>query len=206
MKKINLVLSLVLISTLLTSCFPKEAVDVKESIQMTIHPDTGYAGYFMSDNVYGEFLLFSVNGSQDKVILTNGEASFNNFQYEKGYEYLIEAKKITLADPPQDGSSIIYEYVKTISKKKSVIQNSEQQIEMDIAPSKVDVILRSSEELKQAFLIKEKGEVNMKPLIDIENFNFEEGTTYKLNVKKVVNAEPYGVKYILIDILSQQKQ
>ena len=43
-------------------------------------------------------------------------------------------------------------------------------------------------------------------LTEIEGFNFEEGYEYVLNVKKVTLAEPYSVKYILLNILSKKEK
>lgn len=204
MRKLYLILCFIITATFFSSCSKNDDRDVEKTIEMTIYPETGYSGYLFSENVYGEFLLFSENDSQDKKLLTNGNVSFNNFDYEKGYEYKIEAKKTFLENPPQDGSSIKYDYLKTISKTKAITQNSEQQIEMEVAPKKVGFITRSQNEIQQALFVKENGEENMKPLIDIEGFNYEEDYTYNLSVKKVIQAEPYSVKYILLDILSKE--
>ncbi|MEO8254106.1 MAG: DUF4377 domain-containing protein, partial [Flavobacterium sp.] len=98
-----------------------------------------------------------------------------------------------------------YNYLETISKKKVITQNSEQQIEIDVAPKKVSFIAMSGNGIDKAFFIKENGEINSKPLLAIENFNYEEGNRYRLKVKKVIQAEPYAVKYILIEVLSKVK-
>lgn len=38
--------------------------------------------------------------------------------YEPGFIYLIKAREEYIKNPPQDGSSIVYHYIETISKKK----------------------------------------------------------------------------------------
>lgn len=43
----------------------------------------------------------------------------SNFDFQWGYHYKIKAKRIELANPPADGSSIEYELVKVISKEKA---------------------------------------------------------------------------------------
>jgi hypothetical protein len=43
----------------------------------------------------------------------------SNFDFKWGYHYKIKAKRIELANPPADGSSIEYELVKVISKEKA---------------------------------------------------------------------------------------
>ena len=45
----------------------------------------------------------------------------------------------------------------------------------------------------------------MKPLLGIEGFNYEEGYKYKLTVKKIIQAEPYSVSYILVDMISKEQ-
>lgn len=205
MKKLNLILSFVFAILLLSSCSNDDAKDVQKTIEMTIYSDTGFAGYILSDNIYGEFLFFSESNNNNQNVLTSAGVSFNDFEYEKGYEYKIKARKTTLANPPQDGSSVEYDYLETISKKKVVTENSEQQMEMEVGPKKVGFISRAQNGIQQALFVKQNGEQNSKPLVTIENFNYEEGNKYKLKVKKVIQADPYSVKYILIEVLSKEK-
>ena len=205
MKKLNLILPCILAILFFSACSNDEKGDVQKTIEMTIYSDTGFAGYFMSDNLYGEFLLFSEEGNKNVNVLTSGGSSFDDFDYEKGYEYKVKARKTTLANPPQDGSSIVYDYLETISKKKVVTENSEQQIEIEVDPKKVGYIARSQNGRQEAFFIKENGVENTKIVTAIDNFNFEEENRYKLKVKKVIQAEPYTVKYILIEVVSKVK-
>lgn len=44
--------------------------------------------------------------------------NIEGFHYEEGYEYKIEVRRETVANPPADGSSIRYILVKEISKEK----------------------------------------------------------------------------------------
>lgn len=205
MKKLNLILPCILAILFFSACSNDEKGDVQKTIEMTIYSDTGFAGYFMSDNLYGEFLLFSEEGNKNVNVLTSAGISFNDFDYEKGYQYKVKARKTTLANPPQDGSSIGYDYLETISKKKVVTENSEQQIQIEVGPRKVCYIARSKNGKQEAFFIKENGVENTKIVTAIDNFNFEEGNRYKLKVKKVIQAEPYTVKYILIEVVSKVK-
>ena len=205
MKKLNLILPCILVILFFSACSNDEKGDVQKTIEMTIYSDTGFAGYFMSDNLYGEFLLFSEEGNNNVNVLTSGGSSFDDFDYEKGYQYKVKARKTTLANPPQDASSIVYDYLETISKKKVVTENSEQQIEIEVGPKKVGYIAKSQNGRQEAFLIKENGAENTKIVVGIENFNFEEGNRYILKVKKVIQAEPYAVKYILIEVVSKVK-
>lgn len=204
MRKLNILLCLLIIA-FLSSCSKDDDGNVEITVEMTIYPETGYGGYAFSQDVYGEFLIFSESDDQEKRLLTNGGNFSDNFDYEKGYEYKLEAKKIFLKNPPQDGSSIVFEYIKTISKEKVITQNSETQIEMEVGPTKVGFISRSEDGIQQALFVKKNGDDNGRPLLLIEGFNYEEGYNYKLNVKKTIQAEPYAVKYSLLDILAQEE-
>lgn len=42
----------------------------------------------------------------------------DNFDYEEGYEYVLSAHKITLANPPADGPDTEYSLIRVISKKQ----------------------------------------------------------------------------------------
>lgn len=205
MPKLLQVIFCLIITITIISCFlGNDDKDVVVMVEMTVYHDTGFGGYLFSTDVYGEFLLFSESENQDKRVLKNG-AFFDDFDYEKGFEYNIEARKIFLKNPPQDGSSIVFEFVQINSKTKVITQNSEQQIEMEVGPTKVGYITRSQNGIQEALFVNENTETNKKPLLEIEGFNHEEGYKYKLNVKKTIQAEPYFVKYILVDIISQEQ-
>ena len=203
--KLNLFLCLAISIPFLTSCSKRDDGDSQITVEMTIYPETGYNVYFMSENVYGEFLMFSESDNQEKRLLTSGQSIYDNIEYEKGYEYKIEARKIFLKNPPQDGASIEFEFIKSLSKKKAITQNNELQIEMEVGPTKVEFISLSQNKPQKGLLVKENGENKMKPLLGIEGFNYEEGYTYMLSVKKVIQAEPYSVTYVLVDIISKEQ-
>ena len=204
MRKLKLLLCLTITTTFLLSCSKDDDGDVEKVIEMTIYPETGYSGYVMSEDVYGEFLCFSESDSNEKKVLTDGGGSLNNFDYEKGYEYKIRAKKTFLKNPPQDASSIRYDYIETLSQEKIITENSEQNIEIEVAPEKIGFIPRSGNEIEQALFVRKKGEDKMQPLLNIEGFDYEEGYKYRLSVKKVIQADPYSVRYILLEILSKK--
>ncbi|MDN3594315.1 DUF4377 domain-containing protein [Zunongwangia endophytica] len=203
MRNLNILLCFLII-IFISSCSKDDDGDMEKIVEMTIYPETGIGGFLFSTDVYGEFLLFSESDNQEKRILTNGGNIYANLNYEKGYEYKIEARKTFLKNPPQDGSSINFEFIKTLSKEKAITQNSEQQFEMEVGPTKVGFISLLEDGIQQALFVKESGEDYKKPLLNIEGFDYEEGYTYRLNVEKIIQAEPYSVKYVLIDIISQE--
>jgi len=50
-------------------------------------------------------------------------SGIEGFNYEPGYEYVIEIKKDTVATPPMDASTIKYIFMKEVSKTKKESEN-----------------------------------------------------------------------------------
>ncbi|HZL10628.1 MAG TPA: DUF4377 domain-containing protein [Prolixibacteraceae bacterium] len=206
MKKIYLVAGFLVLILFFSGCLKEESGDKEKIVEMTVYPETGYSGYFMSDNVWGEFLVISDSNDKNKRLLTFSiTEGFSDFNYEKGYEYKLQVKKIWMKEPPQDVSSIKYVYLETLSREKVINEDSESEIEVSVAAEKVRFIPRLADESTEALFVREKGSVNGYPILDIEGFDYEEGFEYTLRVKKMTQAEPYAVKYILLDILSKGK-
>ncbi|MCK0131912.1 DUF4377 domain-containing protein [Flavobacteriaceae bacterium F08102] len=201
MKKISLLLCL-LSMIFISSCSLNDDEDRQETVLLTIYPETGIGAYFMSNTTYGEFLVFSENGGTAKYLLNNGTASFDDFTYEKGTKYTVEAIKTWLANPPADGSFIQYDYMSTISSEKVVTEDSEEEITIEVGPEIVDFIPMEEDEARQVMLIKEDGNPNSIPVEEIEGFNYEEGLKYTLLVKKEVQADPYLVAYSFLELIS----
>ncbi|WP_268223664.1 DUF4377 domain-containing protein [Sinomicrobium oceani] len=198
---------IILISCVLTSCLQDDDNngDKEKTVEMTIYPETAYGEYFMSD-IWGEFLTFS-DSNENTVqtmsgIITEG---FADLDFKKGYQYALRVKKIWMKNPPQDVSSVKYSYLETLQEKKMITEDRELLMELIIAPQKVKFIPRGEKDLQSALLVKETGETRKWPLIHIEGFDFEEGYTYTVRVRKSISASPYRVHYILKDIISKKQ-
>lgn len=50
-------------------------------------------------------------------------SDLKGFDYEAGYEYVIMVKENKIKNPPADASSIVYQYIKTISKTLKESEN-----------------------------------------------------------------------------------
>jgi hypothetical protein len=216
MKKLYLFLAFIALSAVFSSCLKDEEGDKEKIVKMTIYPETGYSGYFMSDNVWGEFLMISDSDDKEQRLLANSIIEgFNDFNYEEGYKYSIKVRKIWMKEPPQDVSSIKYIFLETLSREKVINADSESIVKLVVASKKVQFIPRTPTEdgktyetpqIYDALLIKEEGKTSWRPLIDIEGFNYKQDYEYTLSVKKILRAEPYSVRYILLDVLSQKEK
>lgn len=185
------------------SCSNDDSGDTQETVELTIYPETSFSSGIFSSNSFYEYLQFTQNAGEPKSILSSTGESFNNFDYQKGYSYLIKAKKTTLKNPPQDGSSVLYDYIETLSKERVITQDSTAEILITVSPNKVKYTFRNGE-TGDAFLIREEGSPNLRVVTKIENFDFKEGTTYKVAVVKTIQAEPYKVTYESLEIVSEE--
>ncbi|MDR1402400.1 MAG: DUF4377 domain-containing protein [Tannerellaceae bacterium] len=179
-------------------------------VEMTIYPETGYGSSLLSD-IWSEPLVFSESDDNQKQTLTNIIVEGFDFDYERGYEYTFKAKKVWMNDPPQDVSSIKYVFVGPLSKKKTITENSQQELELIISSKTVRFTPNYPREYENeqlivydALLANEAGTNSLLVLREIEGFSFEEGYEYVLRVKKELKANPYAVKYILLAVKDKQ--
>jgi hypothetical protein len=194
-----------------TSCHKDDGKDKEKIVEITIYPDTGYGASVMSD-IWTQPLIYSDTDDPQKHLLLDIIAEGFDFVYERGYKYTLKAKKIWMHEPPQDVSSIKYVYIELLSKEKAITENSEEDIELFVSSKTVKftpeypseyIGNESSPKIYNALHAKKIDTDNWMALTAIEGFVFEEGYEYVLNVKKMTQAEPYLVKYILQNIISK---
>jgi len=186
--------------------------DKVKTVEMTVYPETGYGMVILSD-IWTDVLVFSESDNNQKQTLCNIITEGFDFEYERGYEYTFKAKKVWMRNPPMDVSSIKYEFVGSLTKKKVIIENSEEEIELFVSSELVQYgpnfpIEYENERPKvyDALLVKDTNSNNWSVLKEIEGFNYESGYEYTLSVKKIIYAEPYMTRYILLDTKSKQKR
>lgn len=115
MKKLTLFIFLSFLSSILFSCnMSKEAAN--NMVMMTI------ASKKVDCTGVGKMkcLLIKKGDQKDWTFHYFG---IKNFNYEEGYEYLIQVRKDSIKNPPADAPSIQYTLVKEISKVKKQSEN-----------------------------------------------------------------------------------
>jgi hypothetical protein len=210
MKKIRLLIALALIAVAQSSCSDKQDADREKIVTMTIYPETGYGASIMSD-IITEPLVFSDSDDGEKRLLIDIITQGFDFVYERGYQYTLKVKKIWMHEPPQDVSSIKYEFVQLLSKEKVIIEDSEKAMKLFVAAETVQFMPSYPTQygegcipqIYQALKVKETGTNNWMALMNIEGFEFEVGYEYVINVLKTTTAEPYSIQYKLINIESK---
>jgi hypothetical protein len=213
MRKLNLFVGYIILSVCFYSC-TKEEGDKEKIVEMTIYSETGYGASIMSD-ILTEPLLFSDSDDNKKQMMVDIITDGFNFDYEKGNEYILKVKKIWMKEPPQDVSSVKYVFIELLSKKKVITENSEKNIKLFVSSQTVkftpkypgeyeNVAGGETPKIYDALHVKADGTDNWMALTKIEGFFYEKGYEYILNVKKITQAEPYSVRYVLLDILSKK--
>ncbi len=210
MKHINLVLA-VLALGIFVSCMKDDSHDREKIVNMIIYPEITYGKSFMSD-IYTEQLLFSESDNSEKRQLSDIITDGFDFNYKIGTEFSFKAKKIWMNNPPQDVSAIRYEFIGPLKERRLVTKNSEAIINISVSPNLVKFHPRFSEpneqdEHKVYDAMKCKDESNSKIIIikNIEGFDFEDGYSYFLQVKKLVTANPYSEIYVLLKTIEKEK-
>jgi HEPN domain-containing protein len=208
MRKLKLLLGFIVLGVLFVSC-SKEKGDREKVVEMTIYPETGFGTFFMS-KVWTQPLIFSDNDENKKETLINTITEGFNFDYERGFEYKLKVKKIWMLDPPQDVSSIKYVFLELVSKERVITENSEEIINLFVESETIKFTPKYPNEYQsdQTPMIydalKVKDANNWMALTEIEGFDFEAGYEYELSVKKVTQAVPYAIKYVLVDVISKK--
>jgi len=215
MRKLNLFVGIIILSTFLGSC-DKEEVNREKIVEMTIYPETGYGASILSD-VVTQPIQFSDNDENKKYLLTDIITEGFDFNYERGYEYTLKVKKIWMQNPPQDVSSVKYVFIELLTKKKVITEDSEKNIVVFVSSQTVKFTPKYPGEYEKvaggempkiydALRVRENGTDNWMALTKIEGFDFTKGYEYVLNAKKITQADPYSVRYVLVDIVSKREK
>lgn len=101
----------------LTACINQDdPTDITKEVVMYVSSETGTMHGFLDPDIPVECMLVREDGEKEYLHLDL--YSVKGFEYEKGYEYKLLVKKTTLANPPADGSSYVYELVRIVMKKE----------------------------------------------------------------------------------------
>ena len=211
MKRLNLILVSIIVSVLLFSC-DKEEKDRVKIVELTIYPETRFSRDALS-YIWSDALVISdsENKEQRALFATITEGLDYN-DYERGYEYVYNVKKVWMQDPPQDVSSIKYIFLDLLSKKRVITENSERDIQLYVLPQRAEYrprvfkggVVGGEIQRCDSMLARDMSSDEWKALVDIEGFDFEAGYEYVVNVKEVIIAEPYSKSYSLLNIVSKE--
>ena len=186
--------------------------DKTKIVEMTIYSETGYGKKWPND-FWSDAMIFSESDDNRKQLLIDIITEGFDFDYERGYEYTFEAKKVWMANPPQDVSSIKYQFIGPLTKKKVIVENSETEVLLSVASELVKYVPnfqdKNEDGSPKTYDALSVIDVNSKThtiLKEIEGFDYESGFKYTLSAKKIIQAEPYSAKYVLLEIKDKQKE
>jgi len=202
----NLFMCLPLLCICFLSC--SKDGDQEKIVTMTIYPETGYVMPILSP-YWVDVLVYSESDENQKGLLMDIITEGFDFEYERGYEYTFKAKKVWMSNPPMDVSSIKYIYVGPLTKKKIIIENSEEEIELTVSSETVEYVPcfpieydeYGNRKIYDALLVSETNATYYSTAVlkEIEGFEFESGYEYILSVKKITQANPYLLRYVWLD-------
>ncbi len=205
--------------------------DREKIVEMTIMPETGYKPVMMMSDLVRDVLLFTdsdVDPHQSYThiqslsdILTEGF----DFEYERGYTYTFTVKKVWMANPPSDVSNVKYIFYGPLRKEKTITEDSELEMQVSVT-GKVDYAPRfpaefnndGSLKIYEALAVRHGSEYssrlsmptggyrqgNFMALKQIEGWEYEPGYVHLLKIRKITTAEPYSVRYVLVEALDKQ--
>lgn len=193
----------------------KDESDREKIVEMTIYPETGYGASLMSD-IWTQPLIFSDNDENQQKLLMDIITEGFDIDYERGYQYKLKVKKIWMSEPPQDASSIKYVFIELLSKEKVITANREDDIKLFVSsetvkftpsyPSEYEDEINFSPKIYDALYVKETDTNSWMALKEIEGFDYEKGYEYELRVKKITLADPYAVRFVLLEVLSKEEK
>jgi hypothetical protein len=181
---------------------PDKDNNKEKFVDITIYSEKEY-GVFWGCDCWVKVPFFSDSDDNQKRPLMNIITEGFDFDYEEGNEYTFKAKKVWMADPPMDVSSIRYEFIGPLTKTRTVVEASEEEIEVFVASELVKYL---AGEIVDAMLVRETTSNKVSILEEIDGFDYESGFDYTLSVKKIIQAEPYLVRYILLETKDKQKK
>ena len=219
MKRVVLfTVSLLFVFTAFYSCLNEnEDKDKVKMVEMKIYPETGYTKPILS-SVWSDCLVYMESDDKQEQTLTSTITEGFDFEYERGYEYTFKAKKVWMSNPPMDVSSIKYIFVGPLEKKKVIVENNEENVELLVVSETVKYVPNYPIEYENEipvvydalFCGDTRTNIGMNGAIwyvlkEIEGFDFESGYEYILNVRKITHANPYSFRFVLIDIKDKRK-
>jgi len=186
--------------------------DKVKNVDMTIYPETWPILPVLSD-IWLDALVFSESDDNQKRPFSSYIKEGFDFDYERGYEYTFKAKKVWMSDPPMDVASVKYIFAGSLTKKRVILENNEEEIELFVLSELVKYCPTFPIEYENdipkhynALLCIDRKTNRNYVLKEIEGFNHESGYEYTLSIKKMIQAQPYSERYVLLDIKDKKSK
>ncbi len=186
------------------------AEDKSENMKLHVSAMTCVSGtLFGSDPIEG--MLVRSGDSPDYHFLAFG--AVGGFTPRRGYAYELWVERITLAEPPADGSLYRYRLIREISARQSEGIRTDMRLHVSPEPGTYlwpdmpqrdpGMGLKIREETEEEWLVV--------PINKVDGFLYEQGYAYELDVEKIVLSAPaensrwQTVHYVLRSIVTKEK-
>lgn len=204
------ILSLLVVGTVSASCMKDGSEDKVERINAEVSAYTnGSSTGFFSDALT-EGMLVKLEG--DDYYQGFYFSEIEGFSFERGNNYKLRIKQITLAHPPMDGGSVRYELIEVLSKKEA--DYTKEDITLYVSAQTGEKIIVPDAPKLRGIKIRanENEDWSVVPFNCIDGFKHEEGYDYKLSVVRITlpdSGKPkngaLNVQYSLKEIITKTK-
>ena len=111
------ILSLLVVGAVSVSCMKDDSEDKIERINAEVSAYTSGSSIGFFSDALTEGMLVKLEG--DDYYQGFYFSEIEGFTFERGNNYKLRIKQITLAHPPMDGGSVRYELIEVLSKKEA---------------------------------------------------------------------------------------
>lgn len=204
------ILSLLVIGAVSASCTKDESEDKIERINAEVSAYTNSSSNGFFSDALTEGMLVKLEGDDYYQGFYFGE--IEGFTFERGNNYKLRIKQITLAHPPMDGGSVRYELIEVLSKKEADCTKEDITLYVSAQTGEKNISQDSYKLRGIKIRTNENEDWSVVPFNCIDGFKYEEGYDYQLSVVKIIlpdsgkpRNEALNVQYSLKEIITKTK-
>lgn len=204
------ILSLLVVGAVSVSCMKDDSEDKIERINAEVSAYTNGSSIGFFSDALTEGMLVKLEG--DDYYQGFYFSEIEGFTFERGNNYKLRIKQITLAHPPMDGGSVRYELIKVLSKKEADYTKEDITLYVSAQTGEKNIAQDSYKLRGIKIRTNENEDWSVAPFNCIDGFKYEEGYDYQLSVVKITlpdsgkpRNEALNVQYSLKEIITKTK-
>lgn len=204
------ILSLLVVGAVSVSCMKDDSEDKIERINAEVSAYTSGSSIGFFSDALTEGMLVKLEG--DDYYQGFYFSEIEGFTFERGNNYKLRIKQITLAHPPMDGGSVRYELIEVLSKKEADYTKEDITLYVSAQTGEKNIAQDSYKLRGIKIRTNENEDWSVVPFNCIDGFKYEEGYDYQLSVVKIIlpdsgkpRNEALNVQYSLKEIITKTK-
>ncbi len=204
------ILSLLVVGAVFISCMKDDSEDKIERINAEVSAYTSGSSIGFFSDALTEGMLVKLEG--DDYYQGFYFSEIEGFTFERGNNYKLRIKQITLAHPPMDGGSVRYELIEVLSKKEADYTKEDITLYVSAQTGEKNIAQDSYKLRGIKIRTNENEDWSVVPFNCIDGFKYEKGYDYQLSVVKIIlpdsgkpRNEALNVQYSLKEIITKTK-